>query len=182
MANSRYLRLFLVGEGGFFRRILAGARRHRLVNRRRDRVNRTAQRGLNRKKKITVGADPVRLVRFEVPSEFSEYASVSVAGEDVRAVGVIGGECPTRFGGEISGGGRIGGYSVFVFHSWSARANCTLQRRRTYTIWYGREWKMESNYGKVRENAEREREIERGKRKLGFLFGFGWELRRGRES
>ena len=117
-ANSRYLRRFLVGDGGFLRRVLAGAGRHRLVIRPRrhggGRVDRTGQRGLNRPPRSVVGADPVWLVRFEVPPEFPEYAPLPVAGEQVRTVGVIGGECPTRVAGELS---WIGGCSVFVFHS-----------------------------------------------------------------
>ena len=181
-ANSRYLRRFIVGDGGFLRWILAGAGRNRLVVRPRrrggDRFNRIGQRGLNRLPQSVVGADPVRLVRFEVPHEFPEYAPLSVAGEQVCAVGVIGGECPTRVAGELSiCGGIGGGCSVFVFHSWSARANFEVRTRTRSALIVLKEIWIE--FWRIwRENAERlrwESENERGERKLGFLFGFGWE-------
>lgn len=148
-ANSRYLRRFLVRDSGFLRLILAGARRHRLVIRPRrcssGRFNRTGQRGLDRHPQSVVGADPVGLVRFEIPPEFREYAPLSVAGEQVGGVGAIGGECPTCVAGELIRG-WIGGCSVLVFHSWIARANSTVRRRTRDLRWR----KLELNPAKLK--------------------------------
>lgn len=86
--TTRYFNRLLVGDGGLLRWILAGAGRNRLVNRRRRRrfdFDRTGRSGMRRQpQSIVGGGDPVR---FEVPAEVAEYASLPVTGEEIRVVG-----------------------------------------------------------------------------------------------
>lgn len=157
--NSRYLRRFLIGDGRLLRRILAGAGGNRLVirpvrrcRRRRRWFDRTGHR---RPQSFIGGSDPVRYV---VPAEVAEHASLPLAGEVISGVGIIGVERPARLAGELTGGCGIVSCSVFVFHTWSSRANYAIGRPARFET--GADSRESDGFsGKTRREKE-----------LGFLF------------